>query len=198
MPDRRDRTAPGRMTMSRVPGGLGLLRYLGPSPLLALVLAAAPPDAAPDPAADGEPAPAPVSDAAPLLAVRLDRLLSFVAWPGSKGVTVPIEVAVWGGCPFAPESLERMTVGGRPIRVRSVDDPREAAACDVLWVGVADGAARIGDLPGVLSVSDRPDFVEQGGLVELGPRRLELNRAAMSRRDVVLDTVLLEVAEVKP
>lgn len=97
------------------------------------------------------------------------------------------------------------TVEGRPVDLRQVDDGTAARSCDILFVSESE-MDRTGELlqelsgTDVLTVSDMPDFVELGGMIQLvvadGNVRFEVNFDAAKNAGITLSPDLLHNASV--
>lgn len=129
----------------------------------------------------------------------------FVRWPQGEA-RGPILVCVAGQDPFG-ETIGRLTAGeqinGRTLEVRNLEHPEAAASCSILFVGAAERdredsflAATAGKP--VLTVSDAPDFLEHGGMIQFqlvdDHVRFSVNLGAANHCGVGLSSELLKVA----
>ena len=133
----------------------------------------------------------------------------FVRWPGARAVasgqTFP--VCVMGEDPFGAildatvrdEKIENLAV----IASR-VSTPQEASGCKILFLSRSEqGQARktMAALKnaGVLTVSDMPDFLERGGIIQFVIRgnkvRFEVNLDNAQEAGLTLSSDLLKVAD---
>lgn len=95
-------------------------------------------------------------------------------------------------------ALEGRTLQGAPIQWRKVSRTEEVRGCQVLFVaepGLPLGT--LGSMP-VLTISDLPSFVQQGGVIGLvrqsGRLRFEVNRGAAQAAGLRLSVDLLALA----
>jgi YfiR/HmsC-like len=132
----------------------------------------------------------------------------FVKWPpglaASKGDSFP--VCVLGRDPFGPildSTLAGEALEGKPVVIRRIARPQDAADCRILFVSSTEEnhlkeiLAAI-DQAGVLTVSDIPGFSRRGGMIQFvaeGDRiRFEINLATAESAKLVLSSELLKVA----
>ncbi|HVV47155.1 MAG TPA: YfiR family protein [Bryobacteraceae bacterium] len=135
----------------------------------------------------------------------------FVKKWGSRPMPGPDEsfdICVLGQDPFG-QSLDTAVrgenIGGAPLVARRIGQPLDATGCRILFVGNSESGQlpavvnAIGAAP-VLTVSDLPDFVRQGGIIEFvrdGNRvKFEINLAVAQRVGLSLSSDLLKVARV--
>ncbi len=117
-----------------------------------------------------------VADEEALKAAYLYNFAKFVEWPASfDGGEGPIELCIWSedalDAPFA--KIQGRSAQNREIHVKQFAAlPESRLACHILFISqspehetVAEVMAALGDLP-VLTVSDREDFVANGGMIE--------------------------------
>jgi hypothetical protein len=116
-----------------------------------------------------------------------------------------LDLCVARPSPFGPV-LETLVVGeslgGRRLAVREVDAGARPAGCHLLFIGGEPAAAArlVRDLVGqpVLTVGDRPGFLDAGGIVELrlvdGRVRFEISAASAERAGLRLSAQLLRLA----
>ncbi len=127
----------------------------------------------------------------------------FAKWP-SEGET--FNICILGKDPFGGE-LERTVAGeaidGKPIVVRKMDDLSHGHDCQILFLSNSERSrltailAQVRNLP-ILTVSDAPDFVERGGMIqfELQNDRVRFSINLRSAREAKLNisSDLLSVA----
>jgi len=135
----------------------------------------------------------------------------FVKKWGNRPMPGPDEsfnICVLGQDPFG-QSLDSAVsgenIGGAPLVARRIAQPIDAAGCRLLFIGssesgrLSDIIAAVGAAP-VLTVSDIPDFVRRGGIIEFildGNRvKFEINLAVAQRVGLSLSSDLLKVAHV--
>lgn len=148
--------------------------------------------------------------AAAVKAAYIYNLMKFVEWPDQALPAEPeLRIGVLGHdlVTEALTDIEGRSARGRTVRLRQLERPSDAAACQVLYLGASekDRCARIlSQLGGatVLTVSDLPDFVREGGLVgfflEEDRVRLEISRSKALKIGLKFSAHLLEVARVVP
>ena len=131
----------------------------------------------------------------------------FVTWqPGQAGNSGSLEICLLGKDPFGPmldATVAGESIDGRKIAVKRIGKVQDAPECRILFVGLSEGS-RLGSILtaaqrfGMLTVSDIPNFAEQGGIIEFVSQqdriRFEVNRAAAEQSHLVLSSQLLKVA----
>jgi len=131
----------------------------------------------------------------------------FVAWPAAaQPAHSPFVICVLGDDPFGPvldQAIASETLRGRPVQARRIARPQDATGCSILYISGSESArlskilSIIQEAP-VLTVSDIPDFVQQGGMIEFvlrdGRVRFEVNLAPTQRNGLVMSSELLKVA----
>ena len=130
----------------------------------------------------------------------------FIAWPPAPEADAPFLICIIGDDPFGPV-LDR-TVAGESLRGRSVQDkrvlrPQDAIGCSILYISGSESSrlskilSVLQEAP-VLTVSDIPDFVRQGGMIQFvvreGRVRFEVNLASAHRSSLTMSSELLKVA----
>lgn len=127
----------------------------------------------------------------------------FVRWPDSAE---PMVICIAGGEPFH-QAVARLVDGeridGRVVQVRVVESREALSACSILFVEtaqtqrVASYVAATAGKP-VLTVSDAPDFLDRGGIIQFvldGDHvRFAVNLTAASKNGLALSSELLKVA----
>lgn len=132
----------------------------------------------------------------------------FVKWPGTllAGKGDLFSVCVLGQDPFGPildSTLAGETLDGKPVAVRRISKPQEAAECRILFISSTE-EKRLAEIlvaldeNGVLTVSDMPGFTRRGGMIQFvleGDKvRFEINLASAESARLVLSSELLKVA----
>jgi uncharacterized protein DUF4154 len=134
----------------------------------------------------------------------------FVEWPGkveaSQGGS--FTVCVLGQDPFGPSldaTLAGETIAGKTVVAKRISSAQESGSCQILFLGVSE-ASRLNkiiaelDQKSVLTVSDMPQFVNSGGMIQFvleGKNvRFEVNLSAAQRAGLTLSSELLKVATV--
>ena len=132
----------------------------------------------------------------------------FVKWPetvpGGKGDS--FSVCLLGQDPFGPildSTLAGEALDGKPIVLRRITKPQDAADCRILFISSAEEKHLKEilialDESGVLTVSDMPGFTRRGGMIQFvlegGRVRFEINLASAENARLVLSSELLKVA----
>lgn len=147
-----------------------------------------------------------VADEYRLKAAFLYRFPEFVEYPqralqGRK----TIDLCVLAPSPFGSvlrELAEGEALGDRALSVREVDEGHSLDTCQVLFLPAGVRARRailqqVAKLP-ILTVSDAPQFLDDGGIVQLSlvdkRVRFEINVAAADRAGLRLNSQLLRLA----
>ena len=142
--------------------------------------------------------------------VRISFLLNFsrfTEWPDSGlALDTPMTFCIAPGDPemsSAFTALQRQTLRNRPVSAIHVARPADAVRCNVLYLptevpgGSAPWLASV-ERAGTLTVSDRPDFTEEGGVIGLimvaGRYRFDVNLGSAKRRNLSLSADLLKLA----
>jgi hypothetical protein len=141
-------------------------------------------------------------------AAYLTNLGRFVSqWSAKAGSPdETFDICVLGQDPFGPDldrAVKGEKIGASPLAAKRVSGPQDTAACRVLFIGPSSDAqlsatlASLGTAP-VLTVSDSPDFVKRGGMVQFvldGDHvRFAINIAAARRAGLTLSSELLKLA----
>ncbi len=130
----------------------------------------------------------------------------FVAWPSAAQSDAPFLICVLGQDPFGPV-LDRTVAGeslrGRPVQDKRITRPQDATGCSILYISSSESGrlskilSTIQEAP-VLTVSDIPDFVQQGGMVQFvlrdGRVRFEVNLAPTQSNGLSMSSELLKVS----
>jgi hypothetical protein len=124
--------------------------------------------------------------------------------PVAKGST--FDICILGRDPIG-RSLDEIVAGdsieNRPVRVLRITDATQARACAVVFVSAYESANLREDLAildgaDALTVSDAPDFLSRGGMIQfvtMGDHvRFDVNLNAVNRSHLVLSSELLRVA----
>jgi hypothetical protein len=128
----------------------------------------------------------------------------FVSWP-APATKRPVIIGILGSDPFGPalKIIKRKTVRNRTLDIRPVLTAEEARQCDLLFITQSeknrlhDWLSLLREQP-ILTVSDLPGFIEQGGmleLIEIDQRiRFAVNLDAIHAANLSLDAQLLNLA----
>jgi YfiR/HmsC-like len=132
----------------------------------------------------------------------------FVKWPSATAASQAgsFTICVLGEDPFGTvlqSTLAGATLSGKPVSVKRIAKPQDAANCHILFLNTAEDRhlseilASLGQAS-VLTVSDIPDFSKRGGMIQfvlIGDRiRFEINRTNAEGAGLVLTSDLLKVA----
>ena len=145
------------------------------------------------------------------LQIKAAYLLNFaryVYWPHTSGAesSIPITFGVLGQDPIA-QTLEKVgsgkTINGRPVRVRLFPSVEQIDKCDILFVPRSESQHAQSTLTGIagkptLTVSDKPGFTNEGGMIEFllvdDTVRFAISNEAAERVGLKLNSELLRVA----
>jgi len=140
-------------------------------------------------------------------AAYLLNFLKFIQWPASvAGASNTIGICVLGRDPFG-SVLDMLVAGqqidGRTVMVRRLAGTNDLAGCRVVFIDSSENArlpmalAALDSLP-VLTVSNIPDFISRGGMIQFVLKenrvRFEINVANAERVGLSLSARLLNVA----
>ena len=142
-----------------------------------------------------------------LKAAFLYKFASFIEWPPEMA-NGPMCIGVIGEDPFGPvldEVVKGKAINGRPFRVTRFRSGQDAAHCQIVFLNASE-QPRLRTLleqlrgAGVLTVSDRPDFCQNGGIInfEILDHRLhfEINLEAAEKARLKISSKLLMVAKI--
>ncbi|MFH1679271.1 MAG: YfiR family protein [Candidatus Eisenbacteria bacterium] len=143
-------------------------------------------------------------------AAFLYNFAKFVKWPHDSlpEPDSPIVIGVLGKDPFGPvldEIVRDKPIDGRPIRVKRLTGPRDAAGIQILFVSITDEAELARAFKeieprGMLVVGETKEFAHDHGTVrfflEENRVRFEINVAAADRAGIKIDVKLLKLARV--
>ena len=138
-------------------------------------------------------------------AVYLYNFAKFIDWPPGAEKNSPFTVCVLGRDPFGSvldETLAGDSVGSRKPVARRIASAAETK-CEILYISASE-AGRVKqvlasiDKPGILTVSDVPDFTANGGMIQFvlmdNKIRFEVNLAAAEKAGLTVSSQLLKVA----
>jgi hypothetical protein len=132
----------------------------------------------------------------------------FVQWPsqGSASQNTTFPICVLGADPFGKtldETIAGQSIDSKAVVARRINDAGDAAGCRVLFISTGEGAHLKSilnnlDSLSILTVSDMPDFMDHGGMIQFIERRrrvrFAINLAAAHRAGLSLSSELLKVA----
>lgn len=138
-------------------------------------------------------------------AVYLYNFAKFIDWPPGSEKNSAFTICVLGRDPFGPvldETLAGDTIGNRKPVARRVASAAETR-CEILFISSSE-AGRVKqilasiDKPGVLTVSDVPEFTASGGMIQFvlmdNKIRFEVNLTAAEKAGLIVSSQLLKVA----
>jgi hypothetical protein len=133
----------------------------------------------------------------------------FVEWPPQvfKDTGTPISICIVGENPFGPgleQAAKQMVAGSRPVAVRQISSPEQAAQCQIAFIGASE-KKRVRKLleavqdASVLTVGESEGFIAGGGVIGFkldGEKvRIEINTAAADRAKLHISAKLLSLAQ---
>lgn len=101
------------------------------------------------------------------------------------------------------EIVANESIDGRPVRVERMTDPALGRKCEIVFISPYESGSIREDLAAldganVLTVSDAPDFLARGGMIQFVLQgdhvRFEVDLDAVNRAHLVLSSELLRVA----
>lgn len=146
-----------------------------------------------------------------LKATFLFHFTHFVEWPAEAfaSADAPFRLCVMAPDPFG-DALREVVAGeraaGRELVVKTVATTDDAKGCQIVFLPDERDSALVRDLPGtregfVLTVGERDDFLDRGGMVRFGLRqgkiRLEVSRRALGHSQLRMSSKLLAVADME-
>lgn len=145
-----------------------------------------------------------------LKAVFLYNFTQFVEWPAHSfsSAQEPMIIGILGKDPFGSsleEAIAGETVNGHPLAVRRFNSPEEIGTCHILFVNISDAKKLAKIIAGlqkknILTVSDAPDFLKQGGMVKFLNRnnkiKLQVNLEATKAVNLIISSKLLRLVEI--
>ncbi|MDF2454189.1 MAG: YfiR family protein [Cytophagaceae bacterium] len=146
-----------------------------------------------------------------LKAVFILNFTQFVEWPPNSfsSPQAPLVIGVLGKDPFGnylEEVLSNEKINGHALvahRYKSMEDIEKD--CHVLYINLSESGKNekiITNLKGVsiLTVSDNPDFLKQGGMIRFYTKdnkiQLQINPEAAKSANLTISSKLLRLAEV--
>jgi hypothetical protein len=130
----------------------------------------------------------------------------YVTWPAAAVRSGTFHICVAGADPFGGRldaAVDGASIEGRPVATRRVARPEDAQACRILFVSDSEQTNVAGilsalDRAAVVTVSDMPNFVQRGGMIQFvvdkGRVRFEVNLALMQEAGFSVSSDLLRVA----
>lgn len=152
-----------------------------------------------------DPALAQPVDEIQIKAVFIYNFTQFIEWPDDafEAPDDPFVIGVLGQNLFG-KYLEEAIAGEhyktRPIVVKYFATAREIDNCQVLYVGSLPNPTRTVGQRAILTVGERDDYMEQGGLLrfykEKNKLRIEINEQAAKNVRLVISAKLLQAATI--
>jgi len=133
----------------------------------------------------------------------------FVEWPAkvASDKSDSFRICVLGQDPFGrilDEALSGETIDGKHVVAKRITKPLEAVDCRILFISSSE-EKRLNDTlmaidkAGVLTVSDMPEFLQRGGMIQFvldsNRVRFEINLTAAENASLTLSSELLKVAK---
>jgi hypothetical protein len=146
-----------------------------------------------------------------LKATFLFHFTHFVDWPAEAfpDAEAPFRICVLEPDPFQGvlgEIVAGERAAGRAVEAHAVETASAARGCQIVFVPRGRDSAVVADLPGVegglvLTVGERADFLEHGGIVRFelseGRLRLVVSRRALGKSKLALSSKLLALAHLE-
>jgi len=135
------------------------------------------------------------------------NFIKFTGWPEGQDAAAPtLTLCVTDGYPLAGQlnALAGRNVQGRQVRLQPLGIQGREAQCDVVFATGTDATTlhslqQITSRRAVLTVSDQPGFIANGGMIELkivdGRVRFDVNLAAARAANLTLSSQLLQLAD---
>lgn len=130
----------------------------------------------------------------------------FIRVNGSRPQRSTFDICILGHDPIGhtmDDIVAHEAIDGRPVRVLRLADASQGRSCDIVFMSAYESDNIREDLAllddsSVLTVSDAPDFMALGGMIqfvlEADRVRFEVNLDAVDRAHLVLSSELLRVA----
>lgn len=144
-----------------------------------------------------------------LKAVFLYNFTRFVNWPANafESDQSPLVIGVLGDNPFGNylvQTVSEEKINGHPMTVQYFKNEEEIRTCHILFINTSDAGTLTQVLAAVqgrniLTVSDHPDFLKQGGMIKFVTNskiKLQVNMDACKKTGIVLSSKLLRLAEI--
>lgn len=133
----------------------------------------------------------------------------FVEWPAEvfESSSAPLKLCVLGHDSVETElrQLEGREAQGHTLRVQAIASPDDARECHILFIAASEVSRQVQIIQGVgsvavLTVADRRDFTQKGGMIGLyvESQRVQfaVNLAVAQSRGLKLSARLLQLARV--
>lgn len=142
-------------------------------------------------------------------AVYLEKFTQFVDWPPESGMANLLEPFVIGMIGETPlestvkELYSTQKIKNKPVEIRSIADPSEALACNLLFISNSQGMdlekilAVTGEKP-ILTVGDTKGYAKRGVHINFdiieNKIRFEINEEAVKKAGLEMSHLLLGYA----
>jgi len=143
-------------------------------------------------------------------AAFLFNFTHFVEWPASSFTSAnsPMVIGVLEGNPF--NSYLEMTikgeiVNGHPLQIQYFKNIEDVKTCHILFINISE-TNKVQEIlkeinnRNILTVSDSPDFLKQGGMIRFFIRnnkiQLQINPNAAAASNLIISSKLLRLAEI--
>lgn len=143
-------------------------------------------------------------------AAFLLNFIRFVDWPSTAFTSeqAPIIIGILGANPFGTYLNEIITdekIGGRSLLVQQYQHINDIKSCHILFVNKAE-TEYLPQVPeilkgkDILTISDAPDFLKQGGMILFFNRsnkiQFQINLDAVKKTKLDISSKLLRLAEI--
>ena len=156
------------------------------------------------------PAQAPASREYQLKAIFLYNFSQFVTWPAAtfSSEEAPMVIGIVGTDPFGSyleEAIAGEKMNGHPLTIERYSSIEEIGACQILFVNLADPVKREQAIAAVseksvLTVSNAPGFLQEGGMIRFftrqGKLKLEVNLETTKAANLEISSKLLRLVEI--
>ena len=152
----------------------------------------------------------PVSREYQLKAAFLFNFTQFVDWPANSfsSAKEPMIIGILGKDPFGSyleEIISGEKVNGHPLIINRYNNIDDVGRCQILFINLAEtkkaeqAIAKLKE-QNILTVSDAPDFLQQGGMIRFYTKsdkiKLEVNLEASKAANLVISSKLLRLVEI--
>ncbi len=134
----------------------------------------------------------------------LYNFFKFIDWPQSADTTGGYRLCTTGGNSLGSNllALQDKTINNKSLSIKLGVSGKELKICHMVFISVDEDISKtIGDLQGlaVVTVSDKPDFINQGGMIGLVQYKnrlaFEINLDAANAVNIRISAQLLELAK---
>jgi hypothetical protein len=134
----------------------------------------------------------------------LYNFFKFIDWPQGADTSNGYHLCTTGGNSLGDSllALQDKTVNNKPLSIKRGVSGKELKNCHMVFIGADEDASRsISNLQGlaVVTVSDKPDFINQGGIIGLVQDNdrlaFEVNLDATNAVDIRISAKMLKLAK---